>query len=151
MKGVPWSPSAEKLGQFGFLAGWYGDVQFDVLVTVADSATSQTQLGAITGIRRDGQFYIALDGWDRNGRSERRLFQRDRQSDDDIVTGTAEKRMRRDRDVDQRVARWATARPGTALALESNDMAILDAGWNFHIECAAVGQQHAARGAVRRV
>jgi hypothetical protein len=46
--------------------------------------------------------------------------------------------MRRDSDLDQRVTRRSAADPGTALAFQADGVAILDAGRDFYVECAAI-------------
>ena len=69
--------------------------------------------------------------------------------DDHVVAGAAQERMRRDRDLDQRVARRATAHSGPALAFEADGVAVLDPGGDLHVQRAPVRQQHPAGGAVR--
>src|SRR5262249_23584588 len=58
----------------------------------------------------------------------------------DIVALTSEAPIRKDLDLDERVARRAGARTGRALSLKTQDLAVDEPWRNFHVERAAVGK-----------
>ena len=63
--------------------------------------------------------------------ARRRLAQRDRHLDEQVVAAALKKRMRRDADGHQDIARRAAARRGLALAADADFFAVLDAGGIF--------------------
>ena len=69
----------------------------------------------------------------------------------DVVAFAGEVAVRFDDDLHQRIARRALRRRGRALASQSQDLAVLDAGRNRHLQRSALGHGDRPRRAVDRV
>jgi endonuclease/exonuclease/phosphatase (EEP) superfamily protein YafD len=115
------------------------------------AAPAQPQDLARAGAFRHGQVHRPVDGRRLDLAAEHRLVERDRQVDLDVVAGAAERRMRRDGDRHERVARRSLADARAALAAQADGLAVVDALRDGHVERAAAGQHDALGRAVDRV
>src|SRR6185437_11484475 len=132
------------------------DLQRDVLIARRaryrrDAAPLEAEHGAAIGALGHRHADRPADRRYADLAAEHRLGEGHRQFDMDVVALAAEQLVRRDMHLDQRVARRAAAQPGVALALETQDLAVGEAGGDGHVETVAGGESHALLGAARRL
>src|SRR4051812_24447833 len=146
------APFPHQLFQLGILAVGQHDLGHDV--KIAGRLSRQTlafepKRAAARRVCRHRKLDRSIQRRDPHLGAEHGLVKRDREFEPEVLLLDLEQRMRRDRDRDQHVARRAAMRRRHALALETDLLAVLNAGRNLELDLPVGGQFEPSRAAMR--